>query len=235
MVAFSRTAMAPGLWRCHHGGRIGRSRSEPPLPWLLSSRVSMVVIGDPGIVRVDIMTAPSPSSGCSRCSISPLGEAPRGASSAGLCGSRSTGSPFRYPERGRGLAGPRDHRARRPQKGPILEDISFEVEPGQTVALVGPSGSGKTTITNLVARLYDPTSGAIRLTGVPSPRPLTSPLRATVGVDSEAHLFDTIRANLLYARPDADAEEQIRTVLERAPGDPSSPSRAPRRPGHCCR
>lgn len=105
----------------------------------------------------------------------------------------------------------------RAASGPILEDISFEVEPGQTVALVGPSGSGKTTITNLVARLYDPTSGAIRLTGVPLTEATDESLRATVGVvTQEAHLFhDTIRANLLYARPDAD-EEQIWTVLERA-------------------
>ena len=49
--------------------------------------------------------------------------------------------------------------------GPVLHDVSFTVEPGQLVALVGPSGAGKTTITSLVARLYDPTAGAIRING----------------------------------------------------------------------
>jgi len=50
--------------------------------------------------------------------------------------------------------------------GVVLRDISFEVQPGHLVALVGPSGAGKTTITSLVARLYDPTSGTVRLDGV---------------------------------------------------------------------
>lgn len=105
----------------------------------------------------------------------------------------------------------------RAASGPILHDVSFQVEPGQTVALVGPSGSGKTTITSLVARLYDPMSGTVRINGVPLTGATDDSLRATVGmVTQEAHLFhDTIRANLLYARPDAD-EEEIWTVLERA-------------------
>jgi ATP-binding cassette subfamily B protein len=101
--------------------------------------------------------------------------------------------------------------------GPVLTDVSFTVEPGQTVALVGPSGAGKTTITSLVARLHDPTSGTVRINGVPLTRATDESLRAVVGmVTQEAHLFhDTIRSNLLYARPDA-AESDIWAVLERA-------------------
>ena len=89
----------------------------------------------------------------------------------------------------------------------VLSEISFYVEPGQTVALVGPSGAGKTTITHLVARL-----GGADVRGLRQ-----ASLRETVGyVTQDAHLFhDTIRANLEYARPEA-TEEQLWEALEGA-------------------
>lgn len=95
----------------------------------------------------------------------------------------------------------------------VLHDIDLRVRPGEMVALVGPSGAGKSTLTSLVARLYDPTSGAVTVGDVDLREVAGEDLRSRLGVVSqEAHLFhDTIRANLLYARPDAtDAE------LERA-------------------
>ena len=99
----------------------------------------------------------------------------------------------------------------------VLVDISFEVAPGQLVALVGPSGAGKTTITHLVPRLYDVESGAIRINGIDIRDARLDSLSERIGiVTQDAHLFhDTIRANLLYARPHA-TEEQIRSALRDA-------------------
>jgi len=91
----------------------------------------------------------------------------------------------------------------------VLHDVSFRVEPGQLVALVGHSGAGKSTIANLVPRLYDATSGTVRVGGVDVRRVTLASLRDTIGVVSQdAHLFhDTIRANLVYARPEATEDE----------------------------
>ncbi len=97
----------------------------------------------------------------------------------------------------------------------VLQGISFRAEPGQMIALVGPSGAGKTTTIGLVSRLYDPTSGVVRIGGEDLRKVSADALRDRVGVvTQEAHMFhDTIRANLLYARPgasDADLERVLR-------------------------
>jgi ATP-binding cassette subfamily B protein len=99
----------------------------------------------------------------------------------------------------------------------VLHDVSFRVEPGQLVALVGHSGAGKSTIANLVPRLYDATSGAVRIGGVDVRHVTLDSLRDAIGVVSQdAHLFhDTIRANLLYARPEA-TEAQLWEALSGA-------------------
>jgi ATP-binding cassette subfamily B protein len=85
------------------------------------------------------------------------------------------------------------------------------------IALVGPSGAGKTTVTALVARLYDPVSGAVRLGGVDARDVRQEELHERVGVvTQEAHLFhDTVRANLRYARPEA-TDEQLEQALRAA-------------------
>lgn len=99
----------------------------------------------------------------------------------------------------------------------VLHDIDLVIEPGTLVALVGPSGAGKTTITQLIPRLYDVNSGAVRINGVDVRDARLASLQQRIGVvTQEAHLFhDTLRANLLYARPEA-TEEQIRDALRDA-------------------
>jgi ATP-binding cassette subfamily B protein len=90
-----------------------------------------------------------------------------------------------------------------------LEDIDFEVQPGQLVALVGPSGSGKTTTTYLVPRLYEVDSGSISIDGTDIRKITLASLGEAIGVvTQETYLFHaTVRENLRYARHDAtDAE-----------------------------
>ena len=101
--------------------------------------------------------------------------------------------------------------------GEVLNGVSFTAEPGQMVALVGPSGAGKTTVTHLVARLYDATSGAVRVGGQDVRDVTLESLEDAVGyVTQDAHMFhDTIRANLVYARPGA-TDEEIWAALEAA-------------------
>jgi ATP-binding cassette subfamily B protein len=100
----------------------------------------------------------------------------------------------------------------RPETGEsrqVLHDVSFRAEPGEMIALVGPSGAGKSTITHLVARLYDVSSGAVRVAGHDVRDVTLESLEAAVGyVTQDAHMFhDTVRANLLYARPEATEDE----------------------------
>jgi ATP-binding cassette subfamily B protein len=99
----------------------------------------------------------------------------------------------------------------------ILQDISFTVKPGQLVALVGPSGGGKTTITHLISRFYDPQVGSICLSGIDLRKARLASIHERVGiVTQEAYLFhDTIRTNLLYAKPDA-TETELKESLHAA-------------------
>lgn len=90
-----------------------------------------------------------------------------------------------------------------------LENITFAATPGQLIALVGPSGAGKTTTTYLIPRLYDPTSGVIRIDGHDLKDVTLDSLSQTIGmVTQETYLFhDTIRTNLTYAKMDATQAE----------------------------
>ena len=93
----------------------------------------------------------------------------------------------------------------------VLVDVSLRIDAGSTVAIVGTSGAGKTTLAMLIARMYDVTSGSVRLDGN-DVRDLTGvSLRAAIGVVSQdPHMFhETIKSNLLYARPNATNDEMI--------------------------
>jgi ATP-binding cassette subfamily B protein len=91
---------------------------------------------------------------------------------------------------------------------PVLNDLSFAVEPGQTVAIVGPTGSGKSTLVHLLARFQDVTAGQILLDGVDLKQWPLDQLRSTVGFAmQEVFLFsDTLEGNIVFARPEASVE-----------------------------
>ena len=99
----------------------------------------------------------------------------------------------------------------------VLHDISFRAEPGQLVALVGSSGAGKSTIAQLVPRLYDVDTGAVRIGDVDVRELSFTDIRNTLGmVTQDGHLFhESVRSNLEFVRPEA-TEDEIWDVLRRA-------------------
>jgi ATP-binding cassette subfamily B protein len=88
---------------------------------------------------------------------------------------------------------------------PLIEHVSFHVDPGQTVAIVGPTGAGKTTLVNLIMRFYNIDSGEITLDGVDISTLQRDALRSQTGmVLQDTWVFEgTIRDNIAYGRPDA--------------------------------
>jgi subfamily B ATP-binding cassette protein MsbA len=97
---------------------------------------------------------------------------------------------------------------------PILKNVSFEVKPGETVALVGHSGAGKTTLVSLLLKLYVPQTGAIALDGVNLNELDHSWLRQQISIVSQdIFLFnDTIENNIKYGKPEASREDVVRVA-----------------------
>jgi ATP-binding cassette subfamily B protein len=112
----------------------------------------------------------------------------------------------RAPEAGASRARPESES---PPPRPVLHDIHFTAQPGQTIAIVGPTGSGKTTLVNLIPRFYDPTSGSVRVDGVDVRELDLGQLRRNVGVIfQETFLFSASAAeNIAYGRPGAARAE----------------------------
>ncbi|MGM0401849.1 MAG: ABC transporter ATP-binding protein [Chloroflexota bacterium] len=94
---------------------------------------------------------------------------------------------------------------------PVLENVSFEAEPGQTIALLGATGSGKSTIINLIPRFYEVDEGSVTIDGYDVRDVTLESLRAQIGIVlQETNLFEgTIRENIAFGRPDAPMEEIV--------------------------
>ncbi|MCX7708068.1 MAG: ABC transporter ATP-binding protein/permease [Anaerolineae bacterium] len=104
---------------------------------------------------------------------------------------------------------------------PVLQDVSFAAEPGQTVALLGATGSGKSTIINLIPRFYDVTAGRVTVDGYDVRDVTLESLRSQIGIVlQETTLFSgTIRDNIAFGRPDASMEEIIAAAKAAAAHD----------------
>lgn len=98
-----------------------------------------------------------------------------------------------------------------PAETKVLEDVSFSVKPGETIALVGPTGAGKTTIVNLISRFYDIEEGVITIDGYDLTKVSIHSLRQQMGVMTQDNFIfhGTVRENILYGKLDATEEEMI--------------------------
>lgn len=116
---------------------------------------------------------------------------------------------------------------------PVLKDVSFVAEPGETTAIVGSTGSGKSTLVDLIPRLYDTTSGVVRIDGVDVREMRLEDVYARIGyVPQKGNLFSgTIASNIRYGAPEAPDEAvahaisiaQAREFVESLPGTTASP------------
>lgn len=98
-----------------------------------------------------------------------------------------------------------------PAETKVLEDVSFQIQPGETIALVGPTGAGKSTIVNLISRFYDIQKGRILIDGYDVQKVSIQSLRRQMGVMTQENFIfqGTIRENIAYGKLDATEEEII--------------------------
>jgi len=103
---------------------------------------------------------------------------------------------------------------------PVLKNVNFTAEPGQTIAIVGPTGAGKTTIINLIPRFYDVTGGAVTIDGVDVRDVTAESLRKQIGIVlQDTFLFSTsVMENVRFGKPDAN-DAEVRAAIELAHAD----------------
>jgi ATP-binding cassette, subfamily B, multidrug efflux pump len=111
------------------------------------------------------------------------------------------------------------------ERGWVLQDISFRVEPGSSLAIVGATGSGKSTLVDLIVRTYDPDRGAVLIDGVDVRQLSLEELRRAVGfVPQETFLFgETLRRNILLGAPDDGRLEEVSEVAQLTEALPALP------------
>ena len=97
------------------------------------------------------------------------------------------------------------------QSTKVLEDVSFRINPGETIALVGPTGAGKTTIVNLISRFYDVQEGTVSIDGIDDKKVSIESLRSQMGIMTQDNFLftGTIKENIRYGRLDATDEDII--------------------------
>jgi ATP-binding cassette, subfamily B, multidrug efflux pump len=112
------------------------------------------------------------------------------------------------------------------ERGWVLQDVSFTVEAGRSLAIVGPTGSGKSTLVDMLVRAHDPTRGSVRLDGVDIRQLDLAELRREVGfVPQETFLFgETLRENILLGAPDDGRLERVAEVSQLSEALPSLPN-----------
>ena len=106
------------------------------------------------------------------------------------------------------------------KKNTVLDNNSFKIDPGETVAVMGPTGSGKTTLVNMISRVYDPDKGAVLADGVDVRMLRTHQLRKNIGEASQDVLLfsDTIEGNIAFGRSDMP-DEEVRKFASLAAAD----------------
>jgi ATP-binding cassette, subfamily B, multidrug efflux pump len=112
------------------------------------------------------------------------------------------------------------------ERGWVLQEVSFRVEAGRSLAIVGPTGSGKSTLVDMIVRAHDPSRGAVRLDGIDIRQLDLAELRREVGfVPQETFLFgETLRENVLLGAPDDGRLERVAQVSQLAEALPSLPN-----------
>jgi ATP-binding cassette subfamily B protein len=103
---------------------------------------------------------------------------------------------------------------------PVLKDVSFTAQPGQTIAIVGPTGAGKTTIINLIPRFYDVTGGSVKIDGIDVRDVQMKSLREQIGIVlQDTFLFSqSVMDNIRFGRPNA-TDDEVKAAIKLANAD----------------